>query len=94
MRNRRFFIKSLSLPTRATFLSIELPASKSKDTDIRIGYQQYSWFTNYKMEGKNWMENVNTSLNDTFISSSKFEQEMINYSGIILITIPGLSVLT
>jgi len=64
MSKRRNFIKSVSLLTGITLATPDL-FSKSFIPSVtpRIACQQYTWYSYFLREGKNWMEDVNDSFN-------------------------------
>lgn len=64
MLSRRDFMKSISLTAGATISGENLLANVLKDAENhQIACQQYTWFTYFQREGKEWMNNIEESLN-------------------------------
>ncbi len=67
--NRRSFLKTISLATGATVLSQKgYPLSSVKTSTNDIACQQYTWYSYFLRENKNWMENPETSM-EAFLAS-------------------------
>ena len=68
MEERRTFLKSLSLSAGALLFHQNILSSSREVSEAKLSCQQYTWFTYYQREGKKWMDNPTTSLND-FVKS-------------------------
>jgi len=68
-QNRRSFLKMITLASGATILSRNgYPESPVKTSANDIACQQYTWYSYFLRENKNWMENPETSL-EAFLST-------------------------
>jgi len=68
-QNRRSFLKTMTLASGATILSRNgYPVSPVKTSANDIACQQYTWYSYFLRENKNWMENPENSM-EAFLST-------------------------
>ena len=66
--HRRHFLKSATAAAGSAYLLHTLPAFGNPAASLQVACQQYTWFSYFRREGKDWSEDLNASL-QAFTSS-------------------------